>query len=179
MAFGWRLKNRDHDVWGDYSQFLVFGMLDTPARNARGELRLARTGPFVPPLWLPNLDSLVTTANGRRLFEASNLEGLTFRPVELGRIARVDWQAWDLGADEPARYPDSGEPEGYVLDAPHDTATADEIGPIWEVVLMPTDNAGEADLATDGHTVQANLSASRWVETTFGEWVATEFRVAR
>ena len=47
----------------------------------------------------------------------------------------MEWERWDRDASEPPEYPEGGEPEGYILDRPHDERTAEEMGPLWEVVL--------------------------------------------
>ena len=100
-----------------------------------GNLSLERTGPYIPPVTLPGFGDVVLTDAARRLLETSGLTGFTFRPIEKKWIVDLPWHTWDLTAEEPAEYPDSGEPESYILNKPHSPALAMEMGDLWEVVV--------------------------------------------
>jgi hypothetical protein len=128
------LKNRVMP-WGDYGDILLSGMTAFPARDAQGRLLIQRTGPFVPPLVLLPLNEIVITQTLRAALEASGLSGVTLRPVVKARIVDLPWHTWDWGAAQPAEYPDSGEPEDYILARPHDQVMADQMEPLWEVCL--------------------------------------------
>jgi hypothetical protein len=126
-------------------------------------------------------DLLVTDAAKGEL-EASDLEGLAFRPVELAHVTRVVWQAWDTEADEPGFYPSSGEPEGFAVDGLHDADLARSMGPVWEVVLEPWATVPDADLASgtpETCEVRASFAAARWIGARYGEWIDAELRRPR
>ena len=123
--------------WGDYGDILVQGMASHLDRASDGGLQLERTGPFVPPVTFPGIGVMVLTDEFRRRLDGAGLGKFTFRPVHKTRIVLLNWHLWDPTTDEPPEYPDSGEPEDYVLDGVHDPATAQAIGPRWEVELRP------------------------------------------
>ncbi|MBI5501428.1 MAG: hypothetical protein HY907_14380 [Deltaproteobacteria bacterium] len=117
--------------WGDYGHILVHGMTGHLGR-LDGRLQLERTGPFIPPTTHPGGRDIVLTDWAKRLLETS-LAGLHFRSVSLAKIVHLDWRRWDPSAPEPAEYPQSGEPEDYILERKHDESLADEMGPVWEL----------------------------------------------
>src|SRR5262245_12479002 len=129
--------------WGDYGDILVHGMsLHLP--RLEGRIQLERTGLFVPPITFPGGD-IVVRDQVRNSLEAQAFKGMTFRPVVMARIVRLDWHLWDKTADEPEAYPSTGEPEDYILRRRHSTELSQAIGRLWEVV--PT---GVPDLQFDG-----------------------------
>ena len=122
------------EEWGDYGEILQNGMA-AHAPRVNGNLSLERTGSYIPPVTLPGRGSMVLTDEARRLLEASGLGEFTFRPVEKKLIVELPWHTWDLSAEEPPEYPDSGEPEDYVLGKPHSPTLALGMGDLWEVVV--------------------------------------------
>ncbi|BDG05024.1 hypothetical protein [Anaeromyxobacter oryzae] len=118
--------------WGDYGAILVHGMSGHLGRSG-GRIQLERTGPFIPPVTLPGLGDVIVTDKVRRAL-GREVPGLVFRPVEKARIVRLDWHTWDRTADEPPQYPQTGEPEDYILERQHDAAIAEQLGPLWELV---------------------------------------------
>lgn len=130
----YRLEGQSPD-WGDYGRILQHGMSAHLERDAFDRIQLERTGPYVPPITFPGSGDVIVTLALRAAVEASGLSGFAFREVILARIVRLDWHLWDLTADEPRELPEGGEPEGYVLDHPHDPHLAEQIGPLWEVDL--------------------------------------------
>lgn len=123
--------------WGDYGDILQHGMTAHLSRVA-GRLSLERTGPFIPPITLPGIGDIVLTSSARGLLEGSGLSGFSFVPVEKMLIVELHWEAWNLDADEPAEFPDSGEPEDYVLGKPHSPSAAEALGNLWEVAIPNT-----------------------------------------
>jgi hypothetical protein len=113
--------------WGDYGDILQHGMT-AHLERVGGRLALERTGPYIPPITLPGIGDIVVTSNARALLESSGLSGLSFLCVEKVLIVELHWEAWDLSAAEPAQFPESGEPEDYILGNP----TAKERLRQWE-----------------------------------------------
>jgi len=124
--------------WGDYGDILQQGMAaHLPREN--GRLALERTGPYIPPITFPGIGGLmVLTSQARSDLESSGLSGFTFRAVEKKLIVELRWEEWDLSADEPPLYPDTGEPEDYILGKQHSPEAAAAMGDLWEVVVSKT-----------------------------------------
>jgi hypothetical protein len=74
--------------------------------------------------------------------EASGLTGFEFQPVHKAAIVDLRWEQWDLTTNEPPEYPESGEPEDYILGRRSSAKTAKEIGDIWELVVPATAKIG-------------------------------------
>ena len=121
--------------WGDYSDTLMHGMASHSEGLYDGPLLLYRTGPWVPPVSFPGIGDVVVTEEFKSKMEGSGLKGFAFRPVIKKHIVRLDWHMWDKTADDPPQFPNSGEPEDYIEERPHSTELADELGPMWEVVI--------------------------------------------
>jgi hypothetical protein len=120
--------------WGDYGHILVHGMASHLDSTLDGVVQLERTGPYIPPISFPGF-AIVVTDECRKQFEASRLNGVAFRPVHLARIVDLPWHTWDRAAEEPAEYPDSGEPEDYVLERNHAPQLAEAMNPLWELAI--------------------------------------------
>jgi hypothetical protein len=50
------------------------------------------------------------------------------------RIVESNWHEWNSTTQQPTRYPESGEPEDYILAEPHDPLIAEKLGALWELV---------------------------------------------
>jgi hypothetical protein len=120
--------------WGDYSDILLHGMASRDSET--GLLNLERTGPFVPPISFPTLESFSVTDSLRSEIERSLLSGITFRPITKKRIVNLNWQDWNLQAEEPEFYPKSGEPEDYILRRKHSPQVACQMPELWEAVIQ-------------------------------------------
>jgi hypothetical protein len=117
--------------WGDYGDILQNGMsMHRPRVN--GRIALERTGPFIPPVTRPAL-AVLLTSDARASLESSGLSGFEIIPVEKVHIVELRWEKWDLQAEEPAEYPESGEPEDYILARPHEPTIANLLGDMWEL----------------------------------------------
>ena len=117
--------------WGDYGDILVHGMTNHLPRQA-GELQLERVAPYIPPISFPGVSDVVLTDTTKTKL-AALLPELTFKPVRKTRIVRLYWTEWDATANDPSVYPESGEPEDYILAQPHDEVLARELGLLWEL----------------------------------------------
>lgn len=124
--------------WGDYYNILMHGMSCHRDRNG-GLIQLERTGPFVPPISIPGISDIIVTDVFRRKLELSDLKGLRFQPVIKKLIVHSKWHTWDRDAEEPAKYPRSGEPENYILGHRHSAVDSEQMGVLWELLL--TENA--------------------------------------
>jgi hypothetical protein len=123
--------------WGDYGHILQHGMTVHLPRLG-GRLSLERTGPYIPPITLPGIGDIVLTSEARELLEGSGLSGFSFLAVEKTLIVELHWEAWNLDADEPTEFPDSGEPEDYVLGKQHSPTAAEALGELWELAIPNT-----------------------------------------
>ena len=133
------------DAWGDYGDILQHGMTAHSSR-IDGNLALERTGPYIPPITLPGIGDIILTTEARRLLESSGLTGFAFRPVEKKLIVELHWENWDLNDEQPPEYPESGEPEDYILGKQHNKTASDALGDLWEIsvaniatILRPTE----------------------------------------
>jgi hypothetical protein len=161
--------------WGDYGAILLSGMTAHQPRTAEGLLQLERTGPFVPPISVAGLGDLLVTDAFRAQLEQAPLTGVRFRPAMKARIVRLDWERWDLTADDPQEYPDGGEPEDYILSRPHDPELAAQIGPVWEVTMPGRDEHADADLVRDpaaSRCIYASERAREWLGQRVGDWLS-------
>src|SRR6202020_580856 len=100
-------------LWGDYGSILINGLSRHLPRKDN-LIQLERTGPFIPPVTLPGLGDIVATSDLKIDLEASDFNQLTFAPVLKARIVEYRWEQWDLTSENPAEYPETGEPENYI-----------------------------------------------------------------
>jgi hypothetical protein len=123
--------------WGDYGHILQHGMSGNSSRD-NDLLQLERTGPYVPPISLPEIGDVVLTSASRQLLESSGLTGFSFRPIKKALTVELHWETWDWSADEPEHFPESGEPEDYILGQPDSPSASAALGDLWEVVVPAT-----------------------------------------
>ncbi|MGB7282081.1 MAG: hypothetical protein WBE13_07465 [Candidatus Acidiferrum sp.] len=101
-------------------------------------MALERTGTFIPPITFPGIGDIVLTSAARNLLNSSSLTGFEFQPVRKAHIVELHWEKWDLNAAEPPQFPDSGEPEDYILGQPGSPTASAAMGELWEVVVPAT-----------------------------------------
>jgi hypothetical protein len=147
--------------WGDYSAILVSGMTAHLGRKD-GLLQLERTGPFVPPISMPGIGDIVVTGQFKVQMEASGLTGFLFRPVIKKHIVHLEWDKWDSEALEPPMYPQTGEPEDYILLEPHSPSLADNMESLWEIVLQQSASAERIQVGPRSWDVSTRLVLSSW-----------------
>jgi hypothetical protein len=126
-----------NEKWGDYGEMLQHGMTSHLPRQG-GFLALERTGPFIPPITLSGIGDIVLTSAARESLNASGLNGFEFRPVHKALIVELHWEDWHLNADQPQQFPDSGEPEDYILGKPHSSSASAALGELWELHVPAT-----------------------------------------
>jgi hypothetical protein len=118
--------------WADYGDILIAGMSEHLGRRD-GLIQLERTGPFVPPITFPGIGDIVVTDAFRQMLESSDLTGISFQPIYKARIVHLEWEKWDWQREEPEEYPETAEPEDYILERPHSPELAAAIGDLWEL----------------------------------------------
>jgi hypothetical protein len=123
--------------WGDYGDVLQHGMT-ARLPGLQGRLSLERTSPYIPAITMPGIGDVVLTSEARELLETSGLSGFSFVAVEKTLIVELHWETWNLQSDEPAQYPDSGEPEDYILGKQHSAIASKALGDLWEVAIPTT-----------------------------------------
>lgn len=139
------LLHRPDVPWEDYGDVLVAGLTERLPRRD-GQLQLERVGPYVPSITVAGDNVVVTDALRQRL-EESGLTGFVFRPVHKARIVYLDWVGWNRAAELPPALPDSGDPDDYILQRPHDPALAEAMGALWELVA---EEGGELEKVSVG-----------------------------
>ncbi len=159
----YRIDEHPLTGWGDYGTILQHGMTAHVGR-VRGRLSLERTGPFMPPITFPGVGDVVLTSDAKAQLEKSGLSGFSFQLVHKARIVRLPWNEWDLTAGEPPEYPESGEPEDYILERRKDSRLAEAMGDIWELVVPVTARIGRAPKAQDFSFERMMSSQDRFVE---------------
>lgn len=116
--------------WGDYGDILWSGFTEERQEQGQKVILLSGTGPFVLPITLPFGRALVTD-EFRQMLIAQRFSRLSFEPVGYGKVVHVAWEQWDLNAPEPPFYPETGEPEDYLLDGAHDEQLAATMPALW------------------------------------------------
>ena len=173
--------------WGDYGRILAHGMSMHLGRQNQ-LIQLERVGPSIPPITFPGAGDIVVTENFRAMLQVSGLTGFTFRPVIKRHIVELDWESWDFAAEEPDHYPESGEPEDYILEGEHSPEASAALGSLSELVLhkgMDVERNGtkvrllaETWDGTDffqAKTTRINCVSQRaraWLERNFADYVA-------
>jgi hypothetical protein len=123
--------------WGDYGNILWAGF--TEEGHGPGEILVTRTGPFVPPITVP-FGRVLVTDEFRQKLSAEGFSGLSFEPVEDRKVVPIAWEQWNADAQDPLFYPETGEPEDYLLGATHDEELAATMPRLWAWSVQPTPN---------------------------------------
>lgn len=179
----YQLNNRETN-WGDYGDILVSGMTAHLERY-NDLLQLERTGPYVPPLINSGLWDIVVTDKVKEGLMVSGIIGIGFRAVIKKRIVYVDWTTWDTNAEEPSYYPESGEPEDYILEQEHSELLAERVGDLWELLIPITGTFSNEKFICNGLTsdifkadnkgyILVTDKGKNWIERNAGDWVTFE-----
>lgn len=160
----YRLKNKGLP-WGDYGYILLAGMTTRLDRHD-GKLQLERTGPFQPNLIISGIDDLLATDSFKREIQQAGFSNLDFRPVIKKHISFVDWTTWDLSAEEPQFYPESGEPEGYILELPHSVEVANRMENVWEILVPEYEDDKEGQEIFSGDKPLDLIKVNGWTVVT-------------
>lgn len=134
------LAKRVDAPWGDYGSILINGIVSGGGRREADRfdvLSLERTGPFVPPISFPGIGNIVVTDAMKQAMEHAGFRGIQYQVVRKKLIVESDWHTWDRSAKEPVRYPEGGEPEGYIDERKHSEKVSQQIGTLWSITLSP------------------------------------------
>ncbi|WP_434902491.1 hypothetical protein [Bradyrhizobium sp. HKCCYLS20291] len=136
---------------------------------------ISRTGPYVPPITQP-FGFIIVTDEFRRELESSQLTGFDVLQTQYGKVVRLDWQTWSTVADEPMSYPETGEPEDYVLGSPHDPTLLAQMPRLWALTVRPTSGLqvqGTRSFRADRHpgTDIAREFTIHWVTERMKVWL--------
>jgi hypothetical protein len=146
--------------WGDYGHILQHGM-SCHSPRVGGVLQLERTGPYIPPITLPGIGDVVMTSPARELLESSDLTGFSFRSVQKVLTVELHWERWDLTAEEPPQFSDSGEPEDYILGQPNSPGASAALGDLWELFVPETATILRPKAIVDSYR-ELRLDLSTW-----------------
>ena len=129
--------------WGDYGNTLFSGLLKILDKDYE-ELDFPR--------------NLILKDDIKKGIEKAEILGIKkFKKVLKKKIVDIDWHTWDLDAKEPKYYPESGEPENYILKKKNDFSLINSTPELWELdmiqeytickVSQQIDNIGYTDIA--------------------------------
>jgi len=183
MSSYFRIRTVDAP-WGDYGDILINGLAEPIHDKCNAKrISLSRTGPFVPPITQP-FGQVVLVDDLRRELESAAFTGFEFVEVELTKAVRCDWHTWDRDAEEPARYPVSGEPEDYVLKRSHDAGLVDEMPRLWALSVQSTQGLQvwgtstfylnrhpRTDIAREDLVFWISEALKDWLQDHAGPWV--------
>ena len=129
--------------WGDYGEVLYAGL--NGINKKTGNYSVSHTAPFVPKIYRDIYQSLYAgrcqpllfvTETFKQKLEKANFKGISFQQAVKDRIVSLEWEKWDLTADEPALYPSGDmDAEEYIVRRKHNEKLAAEMETIWAVVL--------------------------------------------
>ena len=105
------------------------------------------------------------------MFSKKGMRGLQFRPVIKHRIIELDWSSWDTSEDEAPEFPESGEPEDYILGRPHSPRAAAAMPQLWELCTIEDPTADVRYLPTT-QIIALSTKARDWFESNYGDYVS-------
>lgn len=161
--------------WGDYGDILLNGLVEATECVGPPIIRILRTGPYVPPMTQP-FGFIIVTDEFRRDLERSQLTGFDFEQTQYGKVVRLDWQTWSTDTNEPMSYPETGEPEDYILGCPHDPTLLAQMPRLWALAVRPTPELqvqGTHSFRADRHpgTDIAREHTLHWVSERMKVWL--------
>jgi|SRR5215472_12954760 len=170
--------------WGDYGHVLWSGFTEKSQERNQPSILVSRTGPFVPPITLPFASVLVTDEFREKLL-AERFSGLSFEPVGYRKVVHIAWEQWDASAQVPAFYPETGEPEDYLLDGAHDEQLAAAMPRLWAWSVPSTKGLQVqgsntfrralhpgTDVAREYFIVWISERMKLWLAETAGKWLS-------
>ena len=129
------LKNKNMP-WGSYGEMLWQGIYYF---NERTKIHcISRTAPFCPEIYRSQYDSqmpvVIVKEDVKNLIE-NHFTDLNFTEIYKEKIVKIDWQDWDLSADEPAIYPSGDmDAEEYIVHRKHCESLSEEMGKLYALI---------------------------------------------
>ena len=129
------LKNKNMP-WGSYGEMLWQGIYYF---NERTKIHcISRTAPFCPEIYRSQYDSqmpvVIVKEDVKNLIE-NHFTDLNFTEIYKEKIVKIDWQDWDLSADEPAIYPSGDmDAEEYIVHRKHSESLSEEMGKLYALI---------------------------------------------
>jgi len=125
------------------------------------------------------------TDDFREKLSTQAFSGLSFEPVEYQKVVHIAWEQWDANAQEPAFYPDTGEPEDYLFEGAHDGQLAAAMPKLSAWNVVPTiglqvqgSNAFRrelhpgTDVAREYFIFWISERMKLWLEENAGQWLS-------
>lgn len=130
------LKNKNMS-WGSYGEMLWQGIYYFNKKT--NTHCIPRTAPFCPSIYRNQYDNelpvIIVKESARNLLE-NNFDALSFVEIHKDKIVKLDWQDWDLSAEEPKVYPKGDmDAEEYITRRKHDESLSKEIGRLYALIL--------------------------------------------
>jgi hypothetical protein len=170
--------------WGDYGDILWSGFTEEGDEPGQPTILVSRTGPFVPPITVP-FGRVIVTDEFRQKLLAERFSGLSFDPVGYRKVVRVAWEQWNAKAQDPPFYPETGEPEDYLLGGAHDEQLAATMPRLWAWSVLPTPGLQVqgsntfrrelhpgTDVAREYFIVWISERLKLWLAETAGKWLS-------
>ena len=129
------LKNKEMP-WTSYGEVLWQGIYYFDKKKK--EHCLSRTAPFCPGIYRSQYDKerpvIIVREHVKELME-NCFSNLNFAEVRKERIVNLDWQTWDLSADEPKMYPSGDmDAEEYITARKHNELLSQTLGNLYALI---------------------------------------------
>ncbi|WP_158978792.1 hypothetical protein [Cellulophaga sp. L1A9] len=131
------LKNREMP-WGDYGDILFSGLL-TVMDDDYNDIdihEIERTGSYIPEIYCVNSTNLVLSENVKIVLLKNNITGIDkFHYTIFKKIVNIDWKSWNQKHEDPAFFPETGEPIDYIEDGEDDTNLHNELSVFYSIKI--------------------------------------------
>ena len=129
------LKNKKMP-WGSYGEMLWQGIYYF--NKKKKQHCISRTAPFCPKIYRSQYDSqmpvVIIKEDVKNLIE-NHFTDLNFTEIYKEKIVKIDWQDWDLSADEPTIYPSGDmDAEEYIVHRKHCESLSEEMGKLYALI---------------------------------------------
>ena len=129
------LKNKKMP-WTSYGEVLWQGIYYFDKKKK--EHCLLRTAPFCPGIYRSQYDKecpvIIVREYVKEIME-NCFSNLNFADVRKERIVNLDWQTWDLSADEPKIYPSGDmDAEEYITGRKHNELLSQTLGNLYALI---------------------------------------------
>ncbi|MGF7108538.1 hypothetical protein [Treponema pedis] len=154
------LKNKKMP-WGNYGEILWQGIYFFDKKKK--EHCHLRTAPFCPEIYRSQYDRecpvIIVKEHIKKLIEESFLN-FNFKKIRKDKIVKLDWQDWDLSADEPKLYPSGDmDAEEYITNRKPNELLSQELGNLYALIPEKEGYAYYDKKDTKEKLVKSTLSA--------------------